>query len=176
MNEPEVLTPENASFSTAEDGSLILKMQGESDRTVGVRPMFPVSNPKKFLSVHDEENEIATIADLGAFPRKQQIMVEKEIEHQYLVPRIIEIREIKDEWGYYVWDTVTDHGDRKFYVKGRGENIHSHGRSRSGARSGAIFAHDGSRMFITDIEDCKYEIPDWRKLPKASRQHLDKVL
>lgn len=175
-HEPIELTPENATFSSGEDGTLILHMDGEKDRVVGIRRMFPMTHPKKFLSVHEEEDETGTIADLGEFSREQQRLLEEEIKHQYFVPRITEIKEIKDELGYFVWDVVTDHGPRKFYVKGRTDSIRSHRRSRSGGVSAGIHAHSRFRMFITDIEDCKYEIPDYRELSKASRLQLEKVI
>ncbi|MFC1463099.1 DUF1854 domain-containing protein [Verrucomicrobiota bacterium] len=176
MSEPLILTPDSATFSSGEDGPLVLHMEGEEDRIVGIRRMFPASYPKKLLSVHDEEDEIGTIADLGEFSHEQQRLVEEEIKHQYFVPCITEIKEIKDELGYFIWNVVTDHGPRKFFVKGRTDSIHSHRRSRSGGAFANMQAHGKYRMFISDIEDCKYEIEDFRKLSKNSRLQLEKVM
>lgn len=176
MNEPVILTPDNARFSNAGNSPLILHMEGEEDRVVGIRRMFPASYPKKFLSVHDEENEIGTIEDLGEFSRDQQKLIEDEIRHQYFVPRIVEVKEIRDEMGYFSWDVITDHGPRKFYVRGRTDNIHSHRRSRSGGAFAGMQTHGKYRMFISDIEDCKYEIEDYRQLSKTSRLQLEKVM
>ena len=176
MKEPTTLTPDNARFSSGEDGPLVLHVEGEEDRVVGIRRMFPATYPTKYLSVHDEENEVGTIADLGEFSREQQRLVEEEIRQQYFVPRIIEIKEIKDELGYFVWDVVTDRGPRKFYVKGRSDNVRSRRHSRSGGAFANVHAHGRYRMFISDIEDCKYEIEDYRELPRASRVQLEKVI
>lgn len=176
MNKPPALTPDNARFSSEKGAPLILHVEGEKDRVVGVRRMFPATYPRKYLSIHDEENELGTIADLDTFSRDQQRLIEEEIRHQYFVPRITEIRKIKDELGHFMWDVVTDHGPRKFYVKGRTESIHSHRRSRSGGAFANIQAHGRHRMFISDIEDCKYEIEDYRKLSKTSRLQLEKVM
>ena len=172
MKEPPALSPENASFSVDSDRMLHLHSDTHEDLTVAIRRMFPVTHPHKFLSVHDEENEIGIIEDLSRFPADQQKLIEAEIQHQYFVPRIREIRQIKDEYGYYLWDTVTDRGPRTFYVKGRTDNIHRKG----GGRTTGIHVHDNSRMFVTDIENCKYEIADQDQLSRSSRRELYKML
>jgi len=176
MTEPEILAPGSAVFVSAGEKGLVLRTAGRPDRVVTVRPMFPVSNPGKFISVYCEDVETGIVPDISLFPREQRELLGKELEHQYLVPRILEIRSITDGTDYSLWDTVTDHGARKFYVKSRSENIHSRGRSRAGGVSRGIIAGGMFRLFITDMENCRYQIEDWRKLPRASRQFLDKVI
>ena len=171
MNEPTILTPENAVFSVGNDRMLHLSINEQDQQSVGIRQMFPVSNPDKFLSVHNEKEEIGVIEDLSNFSDDQQRLIRTETEHQYFVPIITEIIEIKDDFSYFRWNTLTDRGPREFYVKGHTENM----RRRKG-QAGSMQIQDNCRIFITDIEDCKYEIPDYRKLPKSSLRFLEKIM
>ncbi|NQT91894.1 MAG: DUF1854 domain-containing protein [Lentisphaerae bacterium] len=165
MNEPPTLTPANALFAGSENDMLCLTLDGSTThRRVSIIPMFPVSCPRRLLSAqNNEEEEIGIIEDLATFPREIQRLIENEMKHRYFVPRIVEIRKIEEQSGFYLWDTMTERGPRAFQVKGRVENVIQRDE-------------EPYRLFITDIEDCKYEICDCRELPRSSLRILREVI
>lgn len=123
---------------------------------------FPVSDHDRFISIRNVENkEIGMIKDIKDFPVDQQVIIRNELRLRYFVPIIREIQKIEEEFGMYCWETRTDRGKKTFYVKGRNENI--------------VFRNK-TKLLITDIEECRYEISDCTKLPRHSQLELDKVL
>lgn len=157
-----ILKPTNCTFSRTESGMLSLVIDGdEKSERVTVRQMFPVSRPRLFLSIRNKDDEeVGVIQDLGEFPSELQALIEDDMQHHYFVPEITEIHELKDEHGYFMWDVETTSGHREFYTKGPSESVR---------------IRDGSRIFITDVEDCKYDIPNYLKLSKASQALLDQI-
>lgn len=163
MNEtPRILTPDTCSFSRGSGGILGLVIDGELiPGRITARRMFPVSRPRQFLSIRDKDDkEIGVIRDLAPFPPEVQTLLDDDARHHYFVPEITRILVLKDEQGYYHWDVDTNRGRRGFYTKGPSESVRLQGQHR---------------IFITDVEDCKYEIPDLRRLPRSSQALLDEV-
>jgi len=158
-----ILDPEKIRFERMDNE--VLKMVLE-DGTVYPRvypvSAFPVSDPDRYISIRSvENNEIGIIENLKSLPPEQQVLIRRELRLRYFVPSIKEIYKIQEEYGIYMWNVKTDRGKKVFYVKGRNENIIFHGRTR---------------LLITDIEECRYEITDYTKLSWRSQRELDKVL
>ena len=158
-----VLSPANAVLSESAGGMLCIRVDGGDEQAgVIIRQMFPVTRPSQFLSVRDKEDkELGVIEELGAFPKETRALALQHAQRRYFVPRIQVIHALKDEHGFFRWDTTTDRGRREFYVKGRTDTIR---------------VLDGYRIFVTDVEECRYEIPDCRALPKPSQVLLEKVV
>ncbi len=157
-----VLDPGKLKFERADTGVLKMVIDGVVHQRVYPVSSFPVSGPDKYISIRDvEDEEIGMIENLKDLPIEQQALVRRELRLRYFVPVIREIYKIKEEYGTYYWEVKTDRGKKTFYVKGRNENI--------------IF-RDKTRLLITDIEECRYEITDYTRLPHHSQTELDKVL
>lgn len=157
-----VLDPKKVRFERTETG--VLKMINADTVYPRVYPVpaFPVTAPDKYISIRDVENkELGIIENLKDLIPGQQSLIRKELRLRYFVPIIREVIKIEEEFGIYVWDVKTDRGRKTFYVKGRNENIIMRGKTR---------------LLITDIEECRYEIPDYARLSHHSQLELDKVL
>jgi len=129
---------------------------------VVLRRVFPLRHPWRCISVADEGGaELGLIERLDDWDPATRALIAEELEVFYGTPRITGIREIKAEFGFFFWDTVTDRGPRQFYVKGRTENVRSAG---------------ADRLLVTDVENCRYEIPAVSALSRSSRQCLELVL
>jgi len=159
----KILAPVNTTLSESDGGMLGVQLEGgDSHDSVIIRPMFPVTRPKEFLSVRDrDDSEIGVIESLGDFPKSVQHLVVQHIQRRYFVPRIEIVHGLSEEHGYFMWSTTTDRGRREFYVKGRTDTIR---------------VLDDARVFVTDVEDCRYEIPDVRQLPRPSQVLLERVI
>lgn len=162
---PELVLLENSNthfFRTAA-GTLRVTLDGRcSCLRVVLRRVFPLRHPWRYISVADEGGaELGLIANVDEWDPAARALVAEELEVFYGTPRITGIREIKAEFGFYLWDTATDRGPRRFYVKGRTENVRLAG---------------SDRLLVTDVENCRYEIAAISALPRASRACLEKVL
>lgn len=143
-------------------GQLRFTLTGQfSCARVHLRRLRPLSEPDGHLSICEADGaELAVLADPGELAAEQQAMVREELDFYYAVPRVREVRSIADESGMWRWLVVTDRGEREFYVKGRSENLRT----------------SGDRLFVTDIENCRYEIGPPGELSVASQRELNKVL
>jgi len=157
------LNPDNCSFVLTENGLLRAVIDNRiTCIRVSLRRLFPIRYPSEFISVREDGGEeLGIIEDLGDYDRDTRRLLEKELEVYYSVPVITEVNAVESEFGFMCWDVQTSRGPSTFYVKGRSDNI----------------AHAGEHeLFVTDIHNCRYHIPDVRELPKNSRSILDHVL
>lgn len=158
-----ILDPPKIKFERTGTGILKMVLDGGTvyPRVYPV-PSFPVNNPDKYISIRDVENkEIGMIVNLKDLPVEQQALIRRELRFRYFVPVIREIYKINEEYGIYCWEVKTDRGKKTFYVHGRNDNI--------------IFRNK-TRLLITDMEECRYEISDYTRLSHHSQMELDKVL
>ncbi len=155
------LSASECDFRESESGHLRLTVQKEfSCLDVVFRRLFPLKDPGHFVSVGDGGKEVGIIRDLTEFDRDTQALIRLELDFYYAVPEITDIKKIKGEYDYFHWDTVTDRGPRSFYVKGRTEGLKI----------------KGSHLQVTDIENCRYELPDVGALSESSRRILEAVM
>lgn len=161
MSALRLLAPDGCRFSRGPGGTLRAEIDGLlSCRQAVLRRLFPIRDPDRFISVSDGKEEVGIIADLGAFDAETRRIVREELDLFYAVPEIVEIEELKEEYGYYHWKTRTDRGPREFYVKGRTESVRF---------------SPPAQLLIVDIHKSRYRIADAGLLPRASRRLLDQV-
>ncbi|MFZ5517300.1 MAG: DUF1854 domain-containing protein [Candidatus Zhuqueibacterota bacterium] len=161
-----LLNPAELSFSRSENGFLKLKTHdGQVFDSVECTPLFPLSQPERFISVTHREDgqvkELGFIADLNSLPNDQQVFVREEIVFRYFSPEILDINKITSQYGVDQWDVVTEKGDRTFLVRDIKENI---------------IIRDNGFISITDIERCRFQISDYRKLPIKAQLELEQTL
>jgi hypothetical protein len=117
--------------------------------------IFPLSAPDSYVSIMDATgSEVAILRSLGGLDDNARRMVEEEIERGYFVPRITEVKSLRDEFGMQVWRVVTDRGDVEFVVREPRDKIKFVGPTR---------------IMITDVDDNRYEIRDLLALDHSSR-------
>ena len=128
-------------------------------------PLFPLSNPNHFVSVSSRNNEgtkeIGIISNLKALSKEQRSLIKREIEFRYFSPEIIEIKKITSKYGLDQWDVVTNKGEKTFLVQDVKENV---------------IIRESGLIVITDIDNCKYQVSDFRKLPAMARQELEQTI
>ena len=168
--ENDFLDPGEVTLYSSAGGRLGLKIQtaresGEEELIYEeVQPvlLFPFTYPSRFICLKDKQGkEIGIIKDMKDLSREGKNLLEQELGRRYLIPLIKDIIYIKEEFGNYRWEVVTDRGRKDFYVKGRSENL--------------SFVNEW-HIVVTDIEDCRYQIRDWRRLPHRARMELEKVI
>jgi len=132
----------------------------DGSRLDGVEPrmMLPVTNKYSYISlVDDDGNEKCIIRNIWEIPGKYSRYLERALERHYLIPKIVEIKSIKEKFGLLQWEVVTDRGPYKFEITSRYNDI-------------KVMAD--KRILIRDSNDNRYEIMDYEKLPKKSKRLL----
>jgi hypothetical protein len=162
----KILNPAELAFEQAETGFLRLKLDnGTNYERIECHPLFPLSEPDVYIALSSrndsEVEEIGIIKSLKKLSAKQQSLVEREIQFSYFSPKIIDINKITSKYGMNQWEVVTDKGDKTFIVQDVKENV---------------MIREGGLIVITDIDKCRYQIRDYRKLPSKARMELEQTL
>jgi hypothetical protein len=162
----KLLNPDELLFEQDQNGFLQLKLSdGTVYETVECHPLFPLSNPDAYIAISTQKEsnveEIGIVRSLKELSTSQRSLVEKEIQFRYFSPEIIDIKKITSKYGVVQWEVITDKGAKTFMVQDIKENV-------------AI--RDSGLIVITDIEKCRYQIRDYRKLPSKARMELEQTL
>ena len=154
------LTPENASFS-AKNGLLYLTLNGEETRVTLFR-QFPFDLLWEYISVLDEEErEMGIVRSVDLFEEETRELLVKELKKRYYSVTVTGILSVKERFGFSYWRVDTDEGEQKFTLRDTLKNI---------------ACVNGTRVFFTDVNGNRFEIPDLASLDPKSRRKLELYL
>lgn len=159
------LTPETASFS--ERGgmlSLTVSTDGEEKKydRVFLYRNFPFELPEEYVSVLDrDENEIGMIRSVSDFDAETAEMIRRELNRRYHVFTIKKIISLNERYGYSYWKTEDCDGEREFTVQDTYKSI-------------TKITDD--RIYVTDVDGNRYEIPSLSGLDKKSFRKIELFL
>lgn len=123
------------------------------------RCLFPLSAPNCYISLLDEAGEeAAMIRDLSKLQKESAKAVEDCLNEYYLIPKILHVFSVKDEYGTLVWTAETDRGIVTFRIKDRHSDIK--------------LLPGSNRLMVRDSNDNRYEIPDTEKLDSKTHRLL----
>jgi hypothetical protein len=126
---------------------------GEIDVTV-VR-VFPLSNPRRYLSVRDmDENEIGLLVDLEQLDETSRRLVREELDRRYIIPVIQRIVSVRERFGTIDWTVATNYGRRLFTTRNLRENV---------------VQPAPNRYILTDVDGNRYDLRDVESLDKVSQ-------
>lgn len=161
------LTPENASFGE-KNGFLTLKARVKNDEGVEeekeydrifLHRAFPYDKPLEYISVLDRDsNEIGLIRDVMTLSEPIRTRVMDELRQKYYCPVIKSILSVRERYGYAYFRVLCEEGELSFTV----QDVY-----RSMLKIG-----DG-RIFISDIDGNRYEIPNIYELDRASYRRIE---
>ena len=160
------LDPSTLRFFFSPEGLMRMEMADRCYLSVEIDRSFPVDEEGHYLSIRnalDEDHpEIGIVVDVALLEPESQKVVQQELYRHYFVPQVQNITYLKEEFGVLNFEALTDRGPRQFSVRNPQENLRQ-------------LTED--RIFIIDIDGCRYEVPDIRKLSKKHaailRDYLD---
>ena len=159
------LDQDNAAFTRTEGGFLDLKTDGKLYQKVQVVRMFPNTDKNRYLSVREgteRAREIGVINDLKKdFDRATGRAIEEQLNVRYFTPVITKLLSVKEESGYAYFVVMTDYGECRFAFR---------------TNNNAVVKLSENRIFIQDLENNRFEIPDIRKLSVKEQRKLDMFL
>ncbi|HKX30308.1 MAG TPA: DUF1854 domain-containing protein [Blastocatellia bacterium] len=125
---------------------------------VNILRAFPLSEPRRFLSVRDGSNrEVGLIVDPGDLSAENRKLVEEDLERRYLVPAVTRILSATERFGTVDWTIETDRGPRRFTTQNLRENIQQ---------------PTPSRIILNDVDGNRYDIRDLNELSPKSQELL----
>ena len=161
----QFLSSDSAQFAETAGGFLSLTWKGKTWERVQIVRTFPFSHKNSFLSVREcteTAKEIGIIRELSEdFPPETVALIEKALAQRYFMPVIKRIYSIKDRSGYIYFQVETEKGRQEFTVRNN---------------TSAIIPFTETRLFITDVDNNRYEIPDTSKLNPKDLNKLDLYL
>lgn len=132
---------------------------GYKKEGIRARRLFTVSNPYSYIQlVQGDKEEIGILKDASQLDTESRRVLQEALDKFYVIPKIIEIKKIYEEYGVSRWDVVTDRGPRSFDVQSRNTDIH---------------ILEDTRVLIRDADNNRYEISDYEKLSKESYKLLE---
>ena len=135
---------------------------------VSLRRCFPLSAMDTNLMVRipdtEEERgrEIGMVANVQDLPSASRQAVLNELKLFYFVPTVQRIVAIREEFGFLYWSVETDRGVKDFIMR---DNITSSTRKVS-----------EKRWLLIDINQTRYEVPDFESLDLHSQKLLQRHL
>ncbi len=148
-------------FRKASQGPLQVTM--EDDRSVlrlSVVRAFPVSDPERFIELRETDGDsVGMLRSMDELDRESKKLVEEALNERYMIPRILEVKELKMEGrhGLIFWRVVTERGEREFYIVSPRDSVQYVSRRR---------------IRLTDAENNRYEITDVGEMSASSRSLL----
>ncbi len=136
-------------------GTCLVDMEyfgGKTVKRLEPHRLFPVSGGDKYITLLDEEGiEQAIIRDLDTLLPESQAVIREALEEYYLIPKITRVNDATERYGIKWW-VETDRGPCEFQIRLNTD----------------IKVFYDNRVMIRDVNDNRYEIPDYTKLDKHS--------
>lgn len=152
-------------FYLSEGGLLCLKYKGKDVGRVAAIRMFPFEYEDEYIALrcenysrHDKEKEIGIIRNVSDLPEEQAKLLTKELQKRYFIPDIIEVFNLKEDFGHTTWQVDTTAGKREFSITDMGTNVRNLG---------------GGRILLTDVFGNRYYIKDLEKLGDKTLKVLE---
>jgi len=153
-------------FEKLESGHLSIVLEGgESIAPVSCASLFPLSDPEHYITVlrteKCDEPEVGILRDIGELPKDQRELVVEDLNQRRFLPEILDVKDIRMANGMDEWRVKTDRGDKVFFVSNRKDSI---------------TVTDDNMLIITDVEKCRYRIPDYGKMPARAFDLVGRAL
>jgi hypothetical protein len=142
-------------YRITEDGRL------EYDR-VFLHRCFPNELSEGYVSVLDRDGaELGMIRSIDDFPEETRELLRLELGRKYHFFTIKSVRSVNEKYGYSYWKITDEAGEREFTVRDTYRNI-------------TKVSED--RVFVTDVDGNRFEIPSLSALDRRSRRKIELFL
>ena len=123
---------------------------------------FPFENPDEYISIVDKNAaEIAIIRDITDVGESEREYIRSELDRKYYTPKIKKILSMKERFGFSYWKVETDSGEKNFTMQDTYRGI---------------IKLDMGRVFLTDVDGNRYDIPDVEALDRLSYKKIELYL
>ena len=129
---------------------------------VQVARAFPLYDPQHYIGLRDtKDKDVGMLESLDALDAASRAIVLEELDRRYFLPKVLRVKNAKDEFGTITLDVETDRGERTFYIQNLRESY---------------LNLPPNRLILTDRDGGRWEFPDTRKLDAKTYTVLQRVL
>ena len=159
----EYLNPDNAEF-TDKNGIISMKYKPDNEEKkeydrVFLHRNFPNEMADEYISVLDRDNnEIGMIRNISCFDELSAEILKRELKRKYRIFTISKITSVKEKYGYSYWNITDETGDHEFTVQDTYRSITK---------------ITSDRIYVTDIDGNRYEIPSLSELDRKSAKRIE---
>ncbi len=163
-----IFDPCQVSFAYEGENLTFTDQKGKFFPRVSLRRCFPLSseNTNIIIRVQDEDpekwHELGMICEVHELDECSVEAVLRELHLHYLVPMVLRIESIKEEFGFLYWSVETDRGHKDFIMR---DSIISSTRQVS-----------KGRWLLIDINQTRYEVHNYDALDTQSQNLLNQYL
>ena len=155
------LGPEHVRFFSMGDGFLSLEIDGITYNKVELIRLLPFRMPDEYISCLEHGKEIGIIRRITDFSEEQQEILRSQLKFRYYMPEVEKIISIKEKmWFLFI----------KAVVNGKEKELCMRDLTNS------IKFYNESDVVLTDVEENRYLIKQFRSLPKKQLQKLEMYL
>ena len=141
------------------DGKVIIRLTGQDEPLADARlaRYFPWSLPDAYVSVRDKNGkEVVMLRTLDELDADSREVVEQELADKIFNPKILQVLQVKREFGLSSISAITDRGEVLFQFHGRDD----------------VRLLSPTRALFRDVDGNTFELPDIGELDPASRKML----
>ncbi len=154
----EFIEPTEVEVFLDDSNNTCVRIAGEGEwEKVTARLAFPYSEPRQYIILYQDEEEIGIIQDLAELEEDSRQVLEGMLRKRYHIPEIHRILAVEDAHNATRWVVVTSHGRRDFLVRDR----HNFRRVK------------GRGLVIVDVDGNRFWISREREYDKISQKFLD---
>ena len=153
-----LLDPASISFLRSPRGGLVLQIGAEEYHEFTMRRAFPLEDPERYIGFFlIDGTELGLLEDMAKLEPQTRQQLLDELDKNYFRPVITQINHIGEEFGLVHADIETTRGPRHIEIRGIRSNIR---------------LLDGQRALVEDVDGNRYELRQWNRLPKITRDIL----
>jgi Domain of unknown function (DUF1854) len=116
VGEPSIQATTGFTLERKADGRLWVTRDGV-ERPVWVQRCFPWSEPGRYLSLRDDDAEVAFIADPAALDPESRGALEQALDEAGFVLEVTRVAAIEEEVEIRRWEVETEQGPRRFATR-----------------------------------------------------------
>ena len=150
------LSGDQVAFEAMPGGELAMKEHEARWEYVRAYRTHPMSDPERYIALRGckpdstKDVEIGILKELASLGRSDRLLIEEALARRYLIQTILQIRSIREEFGYMYWDVRTDRGDKSLVLpRWNQANVVEMGDSGQGR---IVIDVWGNRSLILDME------------------------
>lgn len=151
----------NAVFADDGDGFLSLTVDTTTYRSVDLIRLLPYDRPDEYISCVCKDREIGIIRRISDFPDAQQEILRHQLSFRYYTPVIEKIFSLKEKMWFVFMKVQIDGQKKEFCMRDLYHNVH--------------FYND-TDLLLTDVDENRYLIRDFRGLPVKIQQKIETYL
>ncbi|MDR3708440.1 MAG: DUF1854 domain-containing protein [Capsulimonadaceae bacterium] len=123
---------------------------------------LPLSDPDHYLAIRDaQDNDIGLVVDWRRLDATSLRVAEAALGRSYMLPKVLKVNKVTDNFGVILWDVVTDFGQKRYVVRNLRDNS---------------VALSTTRVLMSDADGDRFEFPDIHSYGPKALEVLLKVL